>query len=317
MTFLAWTKAIKEARPIKRGVKTKKDNPRAQRPPTEMLTLKELPVVTEIPLSLKNLNVSDEIIASIDSTQTSLEVILNNLEASEIWVKSTVKTDGLLVCYAGKGAVTGLSWCRCCRSLLATSNYPSPDFKDKFNTFNSCQSEIEIWRYKAKEFAMENICTIQHHFGVSRKLEWYPFASPESRILAGAFSDKTVRIFRVPSTNTLRAVNIQGKFCRTFPNSSAFCWSKHHNKFVTGSFDGYIVIWSLNMEIPTKLFSMKISNQPIFSISQNPNNYNQFIVGAFDQSIFLFDQTDPYQAQPYFSLLSKYMYHFCLLIIIE
>lgn len=304
---LAWTKAIIEARPIKRGLKTKKDNPRAQRPPTEMLKLKESPVVTEIPLSMKNLKVSDEIITVRECTPINLKVKLNNLESTDIQMKKTVKTEGLLVFYAGKGAVTGLSWCRCCRCLLATSNYPSLDFKDKLNTFNSCKSEIEIWRFKAKEFEIENLCTIKHHFGVARKLEWYPFASPESRILAGAFSDKTVRIFNVPSNN-LKAVNLENQFCLTFSNSSAFCWSKNHNKFVTGTFDGYLVFWSLSEEVPMKLFSTKISNQPIFSISQNPNNHNQFIIGALDQSIFLFDQTEPFQTRPYFSLLSKYIF---------
>lgn len=281
-----WKRAVDNARPMKRSKVNKKALPRYRRPPTELVSLKpNRPTSHSIPASLQT---NKELpIRSIPEDPLEIKVS-DGEEVHQLTMGTVMKLGDMQVGAAGNGPVTGLAWCRCCGKHLAISTYPSAEYKDYLNTPVTTPSSISIWKWSKSGLA--RILVIEHTFGPIRRLDWYHGSS----FLAAAFADQTVRIFHVPleSTGCIKLSNM--KFA-PFPNCSTFAWCPNRNQIVTGSFDGYVTLWSLEEPSPTRLCHIKACSKPIWSISWNPVSPSKLVVGSYDNAVRIIDLSNPFE----------------------
>ncbi len=303
-----WEYATKNARPQKRGKKSKKNLERYKRPPTDLIKTKQRTFITNIPQSLCDLvsRCPEQLSPFNSSCQNSkTKLFVNETCLTVDSAKSSLDQNTMSAfCKQGDGAITGLSWCYCCGQYLASSAYPSLDFQDKFFDFSVNDSQITIWKLKEEIMELSRVAYLHHKFGVVRKLEWYPFSSTTSSILAIAFSNGSTYIFYIPLQSLTPNINLEELPFYRFENSSTFSWTSSPAEILVGSFIGSLSMWNLSEEIPCKTMQIALCKYPINSISLCPSNSNLAAVGSYEQSIFVVDLSRPNDVQIAFSLLS-------------
>lgn len=303
----AWKKAIDEVRPIKWSEKRNKNLPRFQRPPTDLLVLEtSQPKAQNLPEALSGL-IGRVIPVSADIEQMNSSIVEFSFQENDYSLGDyeSKNIDGAVFAKAGCGAVTGLDWCKCCCKLLATSSYPSIDYKDYLIESAPRSSEIVIWRLsEKKEFYISPTLILKHNFGVARQLKWFPFQHKNGSLLAASFGDKSTRVFHIPSSGGLSSAALLSSDTIVFENACCFAWGHSPNQFITGSFDGLITFWDFSSEATKKIFSTRVGQKPIFTISPSPDNPNLFAIGGYEKHVFVLDISNPFDLYRHFSSIS-------------
>lgn len=277
-----------------------------KRPPTDLLTLTaSSPSTSSLPRALSVcLNRLEPAAMEQQTDSSSVEFTFQDIESSLSGLESKT-VDGAVFAKAGCGAVTGMDWCRCCCRLLATSAYPSADYKDYLIESAPTSSEIVIWKLQTqKNLAISPVLILKHNFGAARQLKWFPFQQNNGPFVAASFGDKTCRIIHVPSSDKLAVAHLTSANVITFENASCFSWGHSPDQFISGSFDGQVTFWVLSDDAPKKIFSTRIGQKPIFTISPCPDNPNLFVIGGYEKHAFVLDISNPFELHRHFSSIS-------------
>lgn len=182
-SFEFWQKAVAEARPMKHPKRAKragiKGGSHLMRPPTDVLKLTELLEVSKPPMCLPtSTELTCERLEVDESHSRELELNGQILKLQDFG--SRTDEENVTIANTGCGAVSSLSWCRCCGKHLASASHPSADYQDVINAKSTSPGEILIWSHEGAKNTLRLELIIKHQFGAVRDLQWHPTSSPDT-----------------------------------------------------------------------------------------------------------------------------------------